>query len=571
VHDRRDRSVWTILVFLGFVQLTRRQVLEAGAVAAAAGALGPAAPAIAGRPALFELDIDGVGGDAVAAAGGWRTTPVLRAPRRFDLVGLRWARGSRAEAMVRARRRGGRWTDWAALHPTGDHGPDGERAAPAGTDPAFVGAADELQLRLRGTPRGLRARFVRALPTATVASRVGRRLRRRARSARKQSAAQPLIISRTEWGGDTVPPREDPIFGEVQLAFVHHTVTANDYSPDESPAIVLGIARYHRDSNGWNDIGYNFLVDKYGQVFEGRAGGIDLAVVGAQAQGYNSVSTGIACLGTFTSVAQSPEGMDALARLVGWKLSLHGVPTDGAITVTSAGGPANRYPSGTPVTFERISGHRDGNSTSCPGDVLYGQLEDLRTAAAQFAGPVSGLTVYASRRIRGVRPLDVSGYLRFPDGSSPAGAVLDVEYQSAGSAWTQIATAPCGADGSWRATVQLPASGSVRAVFAGDSLQPRQESPPRKVTILPLLSLAIDRDRMRLGQVVGATGTASPAERVRLTLERRSGRRWVRERRRSLAVRDGAFSIRLRPRSRGKYRLTVQVGSVKRRRLLRVV
>jgi hypothetical protein len=541
-------------------------VLQAGAVAAAAGALHPTVPALARRrPALFELDLDGVAGQASAAsAGGWRTTPVLRAPRRFDLVGLRWARGSRAEAMVRARGRGGAWTRWAELHPTGDHAPDGERA-PAGTDPAFTGAADEFQLRLRGTPRGLRARFVRALPTASVARRLGRR----ARASR--AGAQPFIISRAEWGGDSVPPRSGPLYGEVQMAFVHHTVTANDYLPEESAGIVLGIARYHRDGNRWNDIGYNFLVDKYGQVFEGRAGGIDQAVVGAQAQGYNSVSTGIACLGTFTSVAQTPEGMNALARLIGWKLSLHAIPTEGTVTVTSAGGPSNRYGTGTPVTFERISGHRDGNATSCPGDVLYGQLDDLRTAAAQFAGPVSGLTVFATRRVRGLRPVDVSGYLRFPDGSSPAGLPLDIEYQSAGSAWTRIAGATCGADGSWRATVTLAASGIVRAVFAGDGVRPRQESLPRRITVMARLNLAVDRARLRRGRIVTVNGTATPAERVRLTLERRVGRRWVRERRRSLRVTDSAFSVRLRPRSSGKYRVSVRVGSVRRRRLLRVL
>ena len=98
-----------------------------------------------------------------------------------------------------------------------------------------------------------------------------------------------MIITRTQWGGDSVPPRAAPEYGEVQAAFVHHTVSSNDYGPEESAGIVLGIARYHRDSNGWNDIGYNFLVDQYGQVFEGRAGGIDQAVIGAQAQGYNSL------------------------------------------------------------------------------------------------------------------------------------------------------------------------------------------------------------------------------------------------------------------------------------------
>jgi hypothetical protein len=552
--------------------LSRRQVLQAGAVAAAAGALRPAVPAFAARPALFELDLDGALPMAsAAAAGGWRTTPVLRAPRRFDLVGLRWARGSDAEAMVRARRRGGRWTDWAALHAIGDHGPDGD-TTPPGTDPAFVGAADEFQLRLRGNPRRLRARFVRALPTASLAARAGRRLRgrRRARAAQLPAGAPPAIIPRADWGGDTVPPRVKPIYGEVQIAFVHHTVTTNKYGPEDSAALVLGIARFHRDGNRWNDIGYNFLVDIYGQVFEGRAGGVDQAVVGAQAQGYNSVSTGIACLGTFTDVAQSPAAMDALAQLIGWKLSLHAIPTEGTVTVTSAGGSANRYAAGTPVTFERISGHRDGNSTACPGNTLYAQLADLRTAAARFAGPISGLTVYATRRVRGVRPVDVSGYLRFPDGSSAAGLPLDIEYQSAGSAWTPIARTSCNTDGSWRATVTLPASGRLRAVFEGDILRGRQESLPRRVSVLARVSLQVDDDRLRRGQAIEITGTATPAERVSVTLERRSGRRWVRERRRSLAVRDGAFRMRIRPRRRAKYRVTARVGGVRRRRILRV-
>ena len=248
-------------------------------------------------------------------------------------------------------------------------------------------------------------------------------------------------------------------------------MTANDYTPEESPGIVLAIARYHRNSQGWNDIGYQFLVDKYGQIFEGRAGGIDQAVVGAQAQGWNSTSTGIACLGDFTSIAQTPEGMDALARLIGWKLSVHGVPTTGEVTVVSAGGETNRYPAGTPVTFQRISGHRDGNNTSCPGNLLYAQLEQLRTAAAQFAGPASGITIYAPKEVRGVTTIEISGSLRFPDGSSADGAALTVEYLPAvaGAAWRSVATAVASFDGSWRASAELRGSGSLRAVFAGDS------------------------------------------------------------------------------------------------------
>jgi hypothetical protein len=554
--------------------LSRRQVLKAGAVAALASALRPAAPAIAARPdSLFEQPLDFGARASAAAAGGWWTSPVLRAPRRFDLIGLRWARGSHTEVQVRARRRGGKWTRWVTLHPTGDHGPD-HGAVPPGTDPAFTGAADEYQLRLRGAPRALRARFVRALPTATVARRLGRRLRRRrgARAAKvRQAGSPPLMVMRSEWGADSVPPREPPLYGEVQLAFVHHTVNANDYAPEDSAGIVLGIARFHRNGNGWNDIGYNFLVDKYGQIFEGRAGGIDQPVVGAQAQGWNSLSTGVACLGTFSEVAQTPAGMDALARVIGWKLTVHGVPTQGEITLTSAGGETNRYPAGTPHTFERISGHRDGNNTSCPGDVLYGQLTGLRTLAAKYAG-ATGLTVYATEEVRGVKPVDVSGSLTFPDSSPPGGVLIDVQYKAWDGTWESVATAVTTPEGSWRTDVIFPKTGHMRALFGGDAARAAMTSAPRQILVLARLKLTIGRTRVRLGKSFGAHGTASaPAQNVKLTLQRRSRRRWVTERRRVLPVSNDAYRARLKPRSRGKYRVTVKVGRVVRHRQLKVL
>jgi hypothetical protein len=540
--------------------LTRRQALEAGALAAAAVSLRPTAPALAADDHVFEMDLRGA--RATAASAGWRTTRVLHAPRRFDLMGLVWAHGSHAEAQLRARKSGGRWSRWVTLHALGDHGPDHGRL-PAGTDPAFTGAADEFQLRLRGAPRALRARFVRAQPAARVAGRLARRA---------QAGAPPAIIPRSAWGGDSVPPREPPIYGEVQIAFVHHTVTANDYAPEESPGIVLAIARYHRNSQGWNDIGYQFLVDKYGQIFEGRAGGVDQAVVGAQAQGWNSTSTGIACLGDFTSIAQTPEGMDSLARLIGWKLSVHGVPTTGEVTVVSAGGETNRYPAGTPVTFQRISGHRDGNNTSCPGNVLYTQLDQLRTAAAQFAGPTSGITIYAPKQVRGVKTIEISGSLRFPDGSSSDAAPLTVEYLPAvaGAAWRSLATTVASFDGSWSASAELPGSGSLRAVFAGDRTRGQLASPPRKITVLARLNVSLSRKRIRLGSRARVRGSADPATKVRLMLDVRRRRRWLRTRTRLVRVRRGAYNTVVRPRGRGKYRVTVQVGGIKRHRTLKV-
>ena len=211
----RASRVW---VSVPYRQTTRRQALGLGAAAFAACALRSPGAAFA-RPAVFELDLDGEL-TASAASAGWRTTRVLRAPRRFDLIGLRWARGSRAEAQVRARRRGGEWTRWAALHPTGDHGPDGGGRRPPAPTPRSWARPTSSSCACAGNPRALRARFVRALPTATVARRVGERLRRRgaARIARRSARAQGSlpsvrVITRSEWGGDSVPPRGPADYG----------------------------------------------------------------------------------------------------------------------------------------------------------------------------------------------------------------------------------------------------------------------------------------------------------------------------------------------------------------------
>jgi hypothetical protein len=380
-----------------------------------------------------------------------------------------------------------------------------------------------------------------------------------------------LVIPRDSWGAAQVPPRSAPSYGVVQAAFVHHTAGNIDYAPEDSPGIVLGIARYHIQSNGWNDIGYNFLVDKYGNVFEGRAGGIEAAVVGAQAEGFNRDTTGIACLGTFTAVALDDPGLEALAKLIGWKLSIHGVPVQGQVTLTSGGGSTNRYRAGTPVVFERISGHRDSNQTSCPGDQLYAQLPHLRTRAARYAFSASGLTVKAASQ-KGAKPVSVSGVLRFADGSSPANAPLSVEYTTAGSAWTQITTTSTGPDGAWAVNITLPASGQVRAVFAGDAARPRLESAPISVRVVPSLTLATDKRRAKAGTAFAVSGVLTPSQpRVECLLERQVKGRWVRVQRKRINVRGGRFATKVRPKTPGLYRVSITADGVTRRRTLRAL
>jgi hypothetical protein len=478
---------------------------------------------------------------------------------------MRWRQARTPQVQIRARRRGGAWTRWTSLPPHGDHGPDGDDGI-RGTDPAWTGPADVFQVRLRGDIRGLRARFVHASPAA----RSGHARTASAPRGRARPAQGLRIITRAEWGGDGCKPRAAAEYGQVQLAFVHHTVSANDYGPGDSPAIVLGICRYHRDSNKWNDLGYNFLVDKYGQVFEGRAGGIDQAIVGAQAQGYNSVSTGIACIGDHSSVTQTEAGLDALARLIGWKLSLHGAPVQGQVTVTSAGGAANRYPKGAQVTLNRVSGHRDGCTTACPGNALYGQLEALRQRAAAYAQPTSSLTLSpsATEITHGTR-IDVSGVLRFADGSSPQGARVEIQHQR-GSTWRTLATAAAASDGRWSGAVTPPATGALRALFAGDGSRPALESRAVTITVNRRVTLELSNNRVHRGARVDVSGTVGPTwpSRVRLVFQRRSGNRWVRVQRKRINVRGGRFSSYVRPSHQGVYRVKIKTpGAVARRRL----
>jgi hypothetical protein len=199
---------------------------------------------------------------------------------------------------------------------------------------------------------------------------------------------QPPIIAREVWARGSCTPRVAPEYGSVGLAFVHHTENPNGYTAAEVPAMLRAIFHFHRDVHGWNDIGYNFVIDRFGRIFEARAGGIDEPVTGAQAGGYNYCSTGIAVLGEYGGVRISPAARASLVRLLAWKLALHGTPIDGRVVVrvNPAGAVYSRFPANARVSLPRVAGHRDADSTDCPGNALYGELPGVRLSAAHVQG-----------------------------------------------------------------------------------------------------------------------------------------------------------------------------------------
>jgi flagellar hook assembly protein FlgD len=195
----------------------------------------------------------------------------------------------------------------------------------------------------------------------------------------------PTIVTRRQWGADESWRTGSPSTAPVKMAIVHHTGSGNSYTRAEAPAIVRGAYYYHTKALGWSDVGYNFLVDRYGTVYEGRYGGISEGVIGAQTLGFNTGSTGVSVIGEYTHVAPPAAALSALKKLLAWKLDVHHV--DPASRARMVCGYGSRYATGQVVDFPAIAGHRDANYTDCPGNKLYALLPSIRRAAASQGLP----------------------------------------------------------------------------------------------------------------------------------------------------------------------------------------
>ncbi|MGW2053523.1 N-acetylmuramoyl-L-alanine amidase [Streptomyces sp. NPDC001840] len=410
--------------------------------------------------------------------GGRSASLVRRDTGPFSMLGVTWTDpGARVTGTVEARTRAsgsGQWSPWLRLD--GDSGQGESGAARGGTEPAWVGPSDAVEVRVssgKGTstalPAGLRldmvdpgtgkvtgmepAAFsveeselptpsdvptdtasgpsdlpqptsspeetvsasptppppvdgspsasppgsgtpspsvsasVSASPSATVT----------APPAPPSTVPKPPIVDRAGWGADESISPEEPGYlpgGKIKAVVVHHTAESNTYTCAQGPAVVRGIYAYHVQQLGWKDVGYNFLVDKCGTVYEGRKGGVDRPVMGAHAYGFNAETTGISVLGTYTDTAPPQAAMVSVARIAAWKLGQYGVDPTGTTTLT-AGDSGRSYTGktwskGAQLSFPTIHGHRDGYNTQCPGDAFYNQLATIRSWAG---GPVAGLAL----------------------------------------------------------------------------------------------------------------------------------------------------------------------------------
>ena len=343
-------------------------------------------------------------------------------PWRANMVGVSFDdRGHTAKGVLvsaRAHTAGG-WSSWEALE-SSDSVASSIEAAHASkrvaTDPIWVATADKVQVQITVLPgsqviRDVRVHLINSLGDAHPQNFLMRFIHAAGRFLTMQggpdaqpaqaATSRPAIITRAQWGANptylNLPcPGVAP---DLKMAFIHHTDTTNSYTKSQSAGIVRGIYAYHTNSRGYCDIGYNFLIDKYGQIFEGRSGGIANNVIGAHTGGYNYESFGVALMGQYSTARPTSAMLSSLVRLLAWRLDIAHVPAIGTVSMTT--GPGNDHtPAGTVVLLNRISGHRNVSYTNCPGNYVYSLMSWIRSHVAATGLPKIYLPSLSSQNLR---------------------------------------------------------------------------------------------------------------------------------------------------------------------------
>ena len=356
------------------------------------------------RPEVEAPVLDAVESRAVAVDGA-------------NLVAVTWDGPAPERIEARSLSTSGDWSVWEVLELDPDEDGNG-----GGTDPWWTGGSATVEVRSwsDGQPADDRLTLVAittevtetdeqiaavapaGIGSASSTSAAGRfsaassgRIAAAAPAAAEPAAAAaalapsgPVVISRAQWGADPALLRWTPEYASTTLAsVVHHTAGSNTYTPAQSAGIVRGIYTYHSQSRGWGDIGYNVLVDQYGQIFEGRAGGLTLPAIGAHAGGFNSGTFGVSMMGDYSTVAPSAAMKESVARIIAWRMGgTYRFNMWSVTTYTTPGHSTSRFSPGQQVGIYGILAHRDVAYTSCPGNAGYAILP----AASQPGEPAGG-------------------------------------------------------------------------------------------------------------------------------------------------------------------------------------
>jgi hypothetical protein len=484
-------------------------------------------------------------GLAATGPGQW-LTPELDTSL-VTMVGFTWRAGvRRPQISVRFRTKGG-WTLWRPaplLHDLPDPGEEG--IGRAGTLLVVADPSDGIQVQVgRFVPPELSVTLIHAERLAGDARLVAGTTSRSALRA-AGGVGVPAVLTRAQWGANESWRDGAPRYNSTVLqAHVHHTATGNGYAQADVPALIRSMYKYHTHSLGWSDLAYNFLIDNYGTIWEGRYGGMDRPVRGAHTLGFNNSSTGFSMIGNYESVQPSGAMLSSLAQLAAWKLSMYGRDPQGWIQVSSQG--SDKFPPGRVVTLPVIDGHRDTNDTACPGGNVYAQLGAVRAATA---------AVIASAQLRLKRPFRITGDPWLGGTISAEGGRFKPRTATVSYQWTRNGSPIPGATGSSYVVTEADVAQFLGVVVSGSTptAGPVSQSvalpgPCRSVPVCSVRTQRKPGGKVIVHLRVSAPGIAAPDGPVVVK---------VGDRQRTVQVKKGKAVARFLGLEPGRYRVRCQ-------------
>ncbi|WP_241228276.1 N-acetylmuramoyl-L-alanine amidase [Corynebacterium hylobatis] len=383
---------------------------------------------------------------AQSGVGGPRTVKEFERDEEFSMFAVTWNGHRDLAAFIRAEQADGSWGPWWDAEPIGQTGPGGEN----GTELIYVEPTNRVQVSITGVdilgdgteeaapavpevdiniadapvaeapvieepvaeapvieepaPAGiapLPTNYGDIQPVADVAAAdelgvvfIDGRAEEGGIALATDSVAygMPEVVTRSGWGAnENARCRNATYDNEVQAAGVHHTAGSNNYTKAQSAGIVRGIYDYHARTLGWCDVGYNALVDKYGTIYEGRFGGLDKNVQGAHIGGFNHNTFGISMMGNYDIAPTTPEMVQAVGDMIGWKAAIAGFDPKGSDRYTPYAFSGSKYTGGVTMNLPAIFAHRDAHNNACPGTFGYAQMDNIRNiASAKYQAVTSG-------------------------------------------------------------------------------------------------------------------------------------------------------------------------------------
>ena len=195
-------------------------------------------------------------------------------------------------------------------------------------------------------------------------------------------ATTPAIRSRADWASGRTAT-ENILAEDVRFLIIHHSASPNTQTPGSIPGRLRSFFDYHTQTKGWPDVAYNFFVDPFGEIWEGRTGSLAGSVRGDATGGSQGYAQLCCFVGDHSTTPPTTAAMTAMTQLIAWLAHRHDIDLAAGESIEFTSRGSNKWPAGTTVQTGPVVGHRDMSHTTCPGDALYSLVRTTLLSGAQ--------------------------------------------------------------------------------------------------------------------------------------------------------------------------------------------